>query len=442
MAEGTCLMYHRPRDFDDEFESGGALVAPAYSPTTEPVPVPARRRLGRSIALAALPVAALLGFALTRLGGPTEAAAMPPPQVTVAAPLQRSVVEYDEYTGRFEASRTVEVRPRVSGQLQSIHFRDGDIVRQGQLLFVIDPRPFAAALAEAQARAASARTAAALARSELARAERLIDDQAVSAEEVDNLRAAVRSADAAVAAAQATVRAKALDVEFTRVRAPISGRISDRRVDAGNLVAGGDAGSASLLTTIHALDPIHFSFDASESLYLKSRRESGANGQAEVQIRLQDESGYGWRGIVDFTDNGINPNSGTIRGRAVLRNPDYFLTPGMFGNMRLSGGKPVNALLVPESAVLTDQARRIVMVLDRDGKVAARPVELGPIVDGLRVIRSGITQKDRVIIRGFQKAPPGTPVVARVDRILPSPGIAARPAPSAPAASAGRFAAP
>jgi RND family efflux transporter MFP subunit len=434
-------MFHRPRDFDDQFESGGAMVAPAPPPTIDSEAAPARRRLGRSLALAALPVAALAGFAFTRLGGPTEAAAMPPPKVTVAAPLQRSIVEYDEYTGRFEASRTVEVRPRVSGQLQSIHFKDGDIVRQGQLLFVVDPRPFAAALAEARARVASASTAAALARSELARAERLIDDQAVSAEEVDNLRAAVRSADAAVAATQATVRAKALDVEFTRVRAPISGRISDRRVDAGNLVAGGDAGSATLLTTIHALDPIHFSFDASEALHLKSRRERGANGPAEVAIRLQDESGYGWRGSVDFTDNGINPNSGTIRGRAVLRNPNYFLTPGMFGNMRLTGGRAVDALLVPESAVLTDQARRIVMVLDREGKVAARPVEVGPIVDGLRVIRSGLTRTDRIIISGFQKAPPGTPVVARVGRILPSPGTAAPPASSAPPASAARFAA-
>lgn len=439
MAEGTCLMYHRPRDFDDQFEGGSATIAPGPSPVTDPVPT--RRRIGRTVALAALPVAALAGLALTRLGGPTEAAAMPPPQVTVAAPLQRSIVEYDEYTGRFEASRTVEVRPRVPGQLQSINFRDGDIVRQGQLLFVIDPRPFAAALAEAQARTASARTAAALARSELARAERLIDDQAVSAEEVDNLRAAVRSADAAVAAAQATVRARALDVEFTRVRAPITGRISDRRVDAGNLVAAGDGGSATLLTTIHALDPIHFNFDASEALYLKSQRDRAANGKAEVRIRLQDETGYGWRGIVDFTDNGINPNSGTIRGRAVLNNPDYFLTPGMFGNMRLSEARPVDALLVPESAVLTDQARRIVMVLDGEGKVAARPVEVGPIVDGLRVVRSGLTAKDRVIIRGFQKAPPGTPVVAKVDRIVPSPGPATPAAPATPPASAARFAA-
>jgi RND family efflux transporter MFP subunit len=212
-------------------------------------------------ALIALPVLVLLALAYWLFAGPKQAAAaMPPAEVAVAYPLQRNIVEYDEFTGRFEPSRAVEIRPRVAGQLAAIHFRDGDYVRAGQLLFTIDPRPFAASLAEAQARAAAARTAAALAQAELARALRLVPDDAVSHEEVDNLRAAARSAGASIAAADAVVRQRALDLEFTRVTAPISGRISYRRVDPGSQVSSGAAGG-TLLTTINAVDPIYFTFD-------------------------------------------------------------------------------------------------------------------------------------------------------------------------------------
>jgi multidrug efflux system membrane fusion protein len=436
-------MYHQPSDFQDRANPNAALPAGAAESESGAEAMTRRRRIRRGLAFAALPVIALVGFGLTRIGDDQAAMAMPPPEVAVALPLQRSIVEYDDYVGRFEPSQSVEIRPRVSGQLQSVHFRDGDIVRKGQLLFVVDPRPYAATLAEAQARAASARTQAALARAELARAERLIPDEAVSAEEIDNLRAAARSAAAAIAAAEASVRARALDVEFTRVRAPISGRISDRRVDAGNLVAGGDAGSATLLTTINALDPMHFTFDASEALYLKAQRQraSGSGAGTEVQIRLQDEADHSWRGYVDFTDNGINPGSGTIRGRAVLSNPGYFLTPGMFGNMRLTGSGSVNALLVPDSAVLTDQARKIVYVVGRDGKAAARPVEVGPVIEGLRVVRSGIGPGDRVIIRGHQKVMPGAPVVAKAARIAPVPRAAPAATPLPAPSSAASFAA-
>ena len=385
---------------------------PADAASATIPPVSNARSRTRTAALIGVPVAALLGISHFLLGGTPAAADAPPaPTVTVATPIERSVTEWDDYIGRFAASQSVEIRPRVSGALTGIHFKDGQFVQKGQLLFTIDPRPFTAALAEAQARTASARTAAVLARSELARAERLIKDEAVSAEEIDSLRAAVRSADAAVAAAQAATRTRALDVEFTQVRAPISGRVSDRRADIGNLVAGDSAGSATLLTTVYSLDPIYFTFDGSEALYLKAQRQAQAGTkETTVQVRLQDEADYRWAGRIDFTDNGIDPNSGTIRGRAVIANPDHFLTPGMFGNMRLSGGAARPALLVPDSAVVSDQARKVVMVVQADNIVAARPVELGAVIDGLRIVRSGIGPKDRIVISGMQMAQPGKPV--------------------------------
>ncbi|WP_254447551.1 efflux RND transporter periplasmic adaptor subunit [Sphingomonas sp. ID1715] len=382
----------------------------------------------RKAAWIGIPAAVLLGGLV--VANKDEPAVPPPaaPTVTVAAPLVRQVTEWDDYVGRFEASQTVEVRPRVSGQITGIHFADGQVVRKGQLLFTIDPRPFAAALAEARAGLASAQSDLSLARADLSRAESLIADQAVSKSEVDRLRARVQAASAAVAAAQARVRSRALDMEFTRIRAPIGGRASDRRVDAGNLVAAGDAGS--LLTTINALDPIHFSFDASEALFLKAKREQGSGQVAE--IRLQDESDYRWKGRLDFTDNGIDPRSGSIRGRAVLANPNLFLTPGMFGNMRLGSGGTVSALLVPDAAVRTDQARKVVLVVGRDGTVASKPVTAGPLVDGLRVIRGGLSPQDRVVIAGTQLAQPGAKVQVRFGRVEPvrsqSPSMPTTPA--------------
>lgn len=351
--------------------------------------------------------------------------APPPPVVTVATPLSRMVVDWDDYVGRFEASKAVEVRPRVSGQLVGIHFKDGDVVKRGQLLFTIDPRPFAAQFDQAQAQVASASTSLNLARAELARANRLIADQAVSAEEVDSLRARVQSAQAQLVSAQAAVRARKLDVEFTRVRAPITGRVSDRRVDVGNLVAGDSASSATILTTINALDPIYFSFNGSEALYLKNRRQEQVASQAEV--RLQDETDYKWKGRVDFTDNAIDNGSGTIRGRAVVSNPNYFLVPGMFGNMRLGGGQPHKALLVPDGAVSTDQARKVVYVVGKDGSATAKPVEVGALVNGLRIIRSGLEPNEKVVIQGTQFVMPGAPVKTVAGRIEVAKAATARP---------------
>jgi RND family efflux transporter MFP subunit len=394
---------------------------------------PRRLRAWQRGGLVILPLilaAAALGVANSE---PEAVAAPPPPVVTVAAPLVRQVSEWDEYIGRFEASRTVEVRPRVAGAVTAVHFTDGAFVRQGQLLFTIDPRPFSAALAEARAGLASAEIELALARADLGRANRLLDIDGVSRSDIDRLNARVRSAEAALGAAQARIRARALDVEFTRVRAPISGRISDRRIDAGNLVSAGEGVAGTLLTTINAVDPIYFAFEGSESLFLKMKRarEAGA-GASPVEIRLQDETGYRWKGRLDFTDNGLDPRSGTIRGRAVLRNPGTFLTPGMFGNMRLSSGGTAAALLVPDAAIQTDQARKVVLVVGRDGAVAARPVELGPVVDGLRIVRSGLSPVDRVVVSGTQMAAPGAKVQTRPGRIDPAQAPAAAPGIAAP----------
>jgi len=409
-----------------------AQFVPEHLPPTDP----ARRRLSRpaQAAIAAVLVAGATFVGIRSFGGETPAEAAPPPGVTISQPLQRAITEWDDYTGRFEASQSVEIRPRISGQLVGVHFRDGDIVRKGQLLFTIDRRPFEAALAEASARAAAAQTQLALARSEYARAERLISDEAVSQEEVDSLRAAMRAGEAGVAAAQAQVRQRALDLEFTQVRSPVTGRISDRRIDVGNLVGANE----STLTTVLALDPIYFTFDGSEALYLKGLRERQKGGAAaqQVEIRLQDEAGYGWQGKVDFTDNAIDPRSGTMRGRAVIANPDYFLAPGMFGNMRLTGGGERQALLIPDAAVRTDQARKLVFVVGQDGIVAARPVEPGPLVGGLRSIRSGLKADDRVIIQGVQFASPGAKVTVRQGRIDPPAAFKTSSAPvKAPAAA-------
>jgi len=403
-------------------------------------PRPLRRRIGRTGWFLLLVIGAALAWFLLR-GGSAPAATPTLPVVTVATPLQRDVTGWDEYIGRFEASRSVELRPRVSGQVTAVHFQDGQFVRQGQALFTIDPRPYQAALAEAQAGVATARSDVALANSDLERALRLVEDDAVAKSEIDALRARVTAANASLAAAQARVRSRSLDVEFTTVRAPISGRVSDRRVDPGNLVAAGDGPAATLLTTIVSTDPLYFAFDGSEGLFLKSKREGQERG-AEVQIRLQDEADYKWNGELDFTDTGLDQNSGTIRARAVVRNPDNFLTPGMFGNMRLASSGSENVLLVPDTAVQTDQTRKLLLVVDKEGTVSAKEVALGPVIDGgLRVVRGGLTAGDRVIIEGTQMAMPGGKVTARSGRIEPptiaKPNAATAEAPPGAASLAG-----
>lgn len=386
-----------------------------------------RRPAWQRGAMVLVPIALLGAVGVKMFDTPDAAMAAPPPaSVTVASPLVRQVNEWDDYVGRFAPSRTVDIRPRVAGEVTGIHFRDGEIVSKGQLLFTIDSRPFAAALAEAHANVASAKSALSLARTDLGRAQRLVADEAVSAGEVDALRGRLEAAQAALAAAQARERARALDVGFTQVRAPIGGRISDRRVDAGNQVAGGEGTGGTVLTTINALDPIYFTFDGSEALYLKTQRarHPGA-APAAVEIQLQDETEHRWKGKLDFTDNGLDQRSGTIRGRAVLANPGYFLTPGMFGNMRLASAGTRQALLVPDDAVQTDQARKVLLTIDAKNVVSQKPVELGPVVDGLRIVRSGIGPNDRIIIQGTQMAMPGATVAPKVGRIVVASGTTA-----------------
>ncbi|RYY27412.1 MAG: efflux RND transporter periplasmic adaptor subunit [Sphingomonadales bacterium] len=389
---------------------------------TRPSPAARFNKLNRwqKGGLIAAPLALLAAGATFANNDAPVVAAPPPPTVTVAQPLSGQINEWDDYVGRFEASQSVEVRPRVSGAVTAVHFSDGAVVAKGQLLFTLDSRPFAAALAEARAGLAGAQSELALANADLGRANRLLDVEAVSNSDVDRLQARVRAAGASLSAAQARVRARSLDMEFTQVRAPISGQISDRKVDAGNLVSAGEGAGGTLLTTINALDPIYFSFDGSEALFLKNKRAKQAGASASpVEVRLQDEGEYRWKGALDFTDNTLDPRSGTMRGRAVLRNPGLFLTPGMFGNMRLSSGGTTDALMVPDSSIQTDQARKMVLVVAADGSVGTKAVELGPLVNGLRIVRSGLAASDRVIISGTQMAMPGAKVQVRAGKIEP-----------------------
>ncbi|HEU0100359.1 MAG TPA: efflux RND transporter periplasmic adaptor subunit [Allosphingosinicella sp.] len=379
--------------------------------------------------LAALLLAACSGKAEEK-GGPPPA--MP---VTVALPLQQEVVDWDDFVGRFEAVQSVEVKPRATGYLQAVHFSDGQYVRAGQLLFTIDARQSQAALAQAQAQLARAQATLANARTELARSRALAAQRAASTEEVEQRLAGVRTGEADVAAARAAIRAQQLNVGFTRVTAPISGQISERRVDPGNSVTA----DQTVLTTIVSTNPMHFAFEGSEALLLKYQRQGGGgrSGSA-VRIRLQDESSYVHAGTLDFIDTAINSGAGTVRARAVVPNGDGFLKPGMFGHMRLSASRPYRALLVPDTAIVTDAARRVVYAVARDGTVVARPVQLGPLVGNLRVVRSGLAPGERVIIDGVQRARPGQKVLPKPGRIpvAAGPEPAAGPAPSAPSSIA------
>lgn len=340
----------------------------------------------------------------------------PAPLVVVAHPLRQQLVDWDDFVGRFEAVASVDVRPRVGGYLQSIEFRDGDMVRKGQLLFVIDPRPYQAALDNARGQAAHAQAALQNADVELKRARGLYAAHAISQQELQTRLATQRQAAADLQAAQALVRTAELNLSFTRVTAPVDGRASDRRLAVGNLVTQ----DSTILTNVVTLDPIRFAFEGPESLYLKYDRanEAGTRPSSRVianpvLIRLQDETSYRWKGRMDFVDNVLDTQSGTIRGRAVVQNPNHFLTPGMFGHMRLLGSGAYAALLVPDQAVMTDQTRQIVYVLGADGKVAQRLVTPGALINGMRVLREGVKPEDEVIVDGLQGAHPGQTVRVR-----------------------------
>jgi RND family efflux transporter MFP subunit len=372
--------------------------------------------------------ALLASFALcaTALGACSKDAPQksgpPAPHVDVAAPLMRDVVDWDEYVGRFEAPQSVNLNARITGVVTEILFRNGQDVKAGQPLFVIDPRPYRAALEQAEASVASARATLANASSVAARSADLVKAQAVSKEELENDQAQVRTAQANLQGAIANADNARLNLSFTTVHAPVSGRVSDRRVSLGDQVTAG----TTLLTTVVSLDPIWFTFDGAESFYLKYLREAqkGQRGSSRtapnpVDIQLSDETEYRWHGRMQFVDNALDPQTGTIRAHAVVANPDHFLTPGMFGRARLLGSGTYRALLVPDEAIVADQSRKLVFVLGKDNKVAQRPVETGPEVEGLRAIRDGIAPTDLVLLDGIAQLQAGAEVVPKRVQIKP-----------------------
>ncbi len=363
----------------------------------------------------ALP-SALFSCLLAACGREGPAPATQLPEVTVAFPVARATIDCDGYVGQFEAVERVDVRPRVSGYLRDIHFVDGALVTQGQLLFTIDARPFEADRDEARGLVAAAESQVQNARTELERARPLAERGAASRKELEGLEAALRTAEATLGAERAALRTHELDVEFTQIVAPTAGRVSYRRVDRGNAVVA----DSTVLTTIVTVDPVYFVFQGSEALYLKYRRADAAGEERAVRIRLQDETEHRWHGRLDFVDNAIDPSTGTIRGRAVVSNPGGFLTPGMFGHMELQASDEYMALLLPDSAIATRGADRIVYVVDEGGLVGTKAVELGPLSAGLRVIRSGLAAGDRVVIDGQQRAQPGQAVQAAVGTITDS----------------------
>jgi multidrug efflux system membrane fusion protein len=366
-----------------------------------------------------VPLASLILIAnvLASCDGKPAANSPPPPAVTVSHPLQKSITEWDEYTGRFTALETVEIRARVSGFIDSVHFQEGQIVKKDDLLFVIDQRPYQIAVEQAKADIERAQAKLDIGTQDVNRATPLLQDRTLTEREFDTRKSVQRDAAGQLASANAALKQAQLNLEWTEVRAPIAGRISDKRVDAGNLISGGQTG-ATLLSVIVSIDPIHFVFDGSEADFLHylrlaaaGTRPSSRDAPNPVVVRLADETEFTHQGRMDFVDNAINPKTGTIRARAVFDNKDGFLTPGFFGRLRLFGGTH-DALLIPDGAIASDQANKIVFTVAEDGTVGTKRVELGPIIDGLRVVRSGLAPTDRVVIDGLPRARPGQKVKA------------------------------
>ena len=349
---------------------------------------------------------------------PPKPAAPPPPKVTVGHPQTATVTNWDEYPGHLEAVEMVEVRPRVSGYLESIHFEDGAEVKAGDLLFVIDPKPYQAELNRAEAQRHEVEARLEMAQNDLKRAEGLRGTKAISEEEYDTRSKTVHMTEASLAAARAAEDAARLDLDYTRIVAPISGKIGRRMVTVGNLVQlQGNNGSATVLATIVSQDPIYCYFDVEEGAFRKYRANSQNPGVAEVkfaepicELGLVNEDGFGHRGKLDFFDNQVNPQTGTIRLRAVFSNPDRLLVPGMFANVRVPAGPPEEALLVPDVAVLSDQGYKYVYVVDQEGKAQARSIQTGRAHGALRTVTKGLTVQDQVIVNGLVMLRPGVKV--------------------------------
>lgn len=363
----------------------------------------------------AVPLLGALATAVLTACSSQAAPAGPPqaPQVSVATVLAEPVQRWDEFTGRVSAVDAVDLRPRVSGYVQRVAFAEGQEVRKGDLLFVIDPRPYRATLDQAQAQLERARSEASLATAQDARALNLVEAKAISREDFESRRAASRQGNAAVRAAEATVAAARLDLQFTEVRSPINGRAGRLLVTVGNLAMA----DSTLLTTVVSQDPVYVDFEADERAWLRYGQQPGdANGERAVvrnpvQVGLTSEDGYPHGGIVASVDNQMDAGTGTIRARALVPNPDRVLMPGLFARVRLAGTGTAQALLVDDKAVMTDQDRKYLYVLGKGNTAERRDVTLGPLVDGLRVVDTGLKPGDRVLVNGLQKVfMPGMPV--------------------------------
>jgi multidrug efflux system membrane fusion protein len=344
-----------------------------------------------------------------------------PPNVSVMQPIERTIVEWDEYIGRLESPETVEIRARVSGYLDKVHFKEGKEVKKGDLLFTIDQRPYQAEFDHAEAESQRASSQTELAKNDAERAKRLIGTKAISEEDYDTKLKTYLAAQATEKSAKATLVSAKLNLEFTQIRAPISGRISRAAITEGNLVSSGIAGSgATLLTTIVSLDPLYLYGDADERAilkYLQLRREgkrvSARDEQIPAEMGLANETGFPHKGYMDFVDNRVDPTTGTTRARGVFSNADHSLSPGFFGRIRIPGSGKYPALLIPDRALGSDQAQKFVYVVNAEKKVEFRPVKIGPMIDGVRVVREGLKPGEQIIVEGLLRVRPGVVVDAK-----------------------------
>ena len=360
------------------------------------------------------PLAILAVVVMSACGkAPDQAAAMPPAKVSVAKVLEQPVNEWDEFTGRLEAPETVQIRPRVSGQIDQVAFTEGALVKKGDLLFQIDPRPFQAEVRRLEAQLAQARATATRSENEAQRGERLRLSNAISAELADSRTSAAQEARAAAAAIQAQLDLAKLNLSFTRVTSPISGRVSRADITAGNLVTA----DVTPLTSVVSTDKVYAYFDADERVFLKYTqlaRQGQRGATTPVYLGLSNEDGNPHQGQMNFVDNQVNPKTGTIRGRAVFDNSDGTYTPGLYARLKLVGSGTYSAVLINDEAVGTDLGKKFVLVMDADNKTAYRPVELGPKIEGLRIVRSGLNKDDTIIVKGLQRVRPGSPVTPEV----------------------------
>jgi RND family efflux transporter MFP subunit len=386
-----------------------------------------RRRHFLSLIAAAFGIAT--GVLVEHPGIAAAETAAAPPAVTVSHPVQRELVEWDEYSGQFAAVEYVEMRARVSGYLTEIRFKDGQLVKKGDVLFIIDPRPYEATLAAARAQLAHANAQVDLANRQLERTSELRKRDFEAASIYDQRVSDLRVATAAVESAKAAIRSTELNVEFTRITAPVTGRISNHQVSVGNLITGDAGATTAPLTTIVSLDPIYFYFDMSEADYLAYQRASAAGKLGEthgstplVHVRLADENEWIRKGLLNFVDNQIDRSAGTVRARAVFANPDFLIAPGQFGRIRVPASERYEALLVPDAAIVADQSRRVIMTVKEDGTVEPKVVRPGPGTDdGLRIIRSGLSPSDQIIINGLVRARPGGKVTPQQGKIETTP---------------------